>query len=99
VSHNQLVARVLYGLASAGGGVALVALDYHRASDVIGSWLLSEVILTVVALLATARDGSQRPATARDGPRRLATARDAGRVPVRVGWCCSPCRPVQDVLR
>jgi len=87
----------------------LVALDNHRASDVIGSWLLSEVILTVVALLATARDGprrlatardgSRRPATAGDGPRRLATARDAGRVPVRVGWCCSPCRPVQDVLR
>ena len=63
MSHNQLVARVLYGLASAGGGVALVALDYHRASDVIGSWLLSEVISTVVALLATARDGSRRLAT------------------------------------
>ncbi len=99
MSHSQLVAGVLYGLASAGGGVALVALDYHRASDVVGSWLLGGVVLAVVALLATARDGPRRPATARDGPGRPATARDAGRVPVRVGWCCSPCRPVQDVLR
>jgi len=76
VSHSQLVAGVLYGLASAGGGVALVALDYHRASDVVGSWLLGGVVLAVVALLATARDGPRRPATARDGPRRPATARD-----------------------
>ncbi len=102
MSHNQLVARVLYGLASAGGGVALVALDNHRASDVIGSWLLSEVILTVVALLATARDGWRRPATARDGPRRLATARDGSRrLATPVGYRCgsggavvhvAPCR-------
>jgi len=73
VSHSQLVAGVLYGLASAGGGVALVALDYHRASDVVGSWLLGGVVLAVVALLATARDGPRRPGTARDGPGRLAT--------------------------
>jgi len=55
----RLVGGVLYGLAIAGGGVALVVLDYHWASDVVGGWLLGGVVLAVVALLATA-------ATARD---------------------------------
>jgi len=51
---------VLYGLAIAGSGVALVVLDYHWASDVVGGWLLGGVVLAVVALLATARDGPRR---------------------------------------
>ncbi len=51
----RLVAGVLYGLAIAGGAVALVVLDYHWASDVVGGWLLGGVVLAVVALLATAR--------------------------------------------
>jgi len=38
----------------------LVALDYHWGSDVVGSWLLGGVVLAVVALLATARDGPRR---------------------------------------
>ncbi len=42
------------------GGVALVVLDYHWASDVVGGWLLGGVVLAVVALLATARDGPRR---------------------------------------
>jgi len=56
----RLVGGVLYGLAIAGGGVALVVLDYHWASDVVGGWLLGGVVLAVVALLATARDGPRR---------------------------------------
>jgi len=40
--------------------VALVVLDYHWASDVVGGWLLGGVVLAVVALLATARDGPRR---------------------------------------
>jgi len=56
----RLVGGALYSLAIAGGGVALVVLDYHWASDVVGGWLLGGVVLAVVALLATARDGPRR---------------------------------------
>jgi len=54
------VGGALYSLAIAGGGVALVVLDYHWAGDVVGGWLLGGVVLAVVALLATARDGPRR---------------------------------------